>query len=69
MTKKVFVATVQLVIVAEDEVTADDVINNLLTESEKLYDWNYLKVGKQRLAPTRNYDYIHSGTAMLREKE
>ena len=54
---KIFIATVQLVVAAEDEVTADDAVNNLLTECERLHDWHYLIVGKQRLAPTRDYGY------------
>jgi len=54
-----YIATVQLVVQGTSVDDAEDTVETLLThigmEETNLKDWNYLRVGDQRLTPTRDY--------------
>lgn len=56
---KAYVATVQLLIVAESDAEAMDAVSNILSEYEMadgtLKDWAYLRIGGQLLSPTERY--------------
>ena len=56
--KKAYVATVQLLIIAESDAQAMDAISGILSDYEMegtLKDWAYLSVGGQLLSPTERY--------------
>jgi len=56
--RKVYVATIQVVVNAESEVRAADGISALMTELTDplfLIDWGYLRMGGQLLYPTERW--------------
>jgi hypothetical protein len=58
MPKKVYVATVQLVIQdVENDEEANEVIGSMLTEKgpQELLDWSYLRIGGQHMLPALTY--------------
>ena len=55
---KAYVATVQLLIVAESDAQAMDAVSGILSDYEiegALKDWAYLRLGGQILSPTERY--------------
>jgi hypothetical protein len=56
MTRRTFIATVQIIISPDAGVTSEaeaaDWFSGLLSDNEQVFDWSYLKVGGQYLYPT-----------------
>lgn len=46
------VATLQVLVDAEDDPAACDILSSLLSDSEFITDWAYVKIGGQYLGPT-----------------
>ena len=53
--RRVYIATVQVVVVARDVDDACDGISVMLSDSNFLIDWGYLEVGGQRLSPSERF--------------
>lgn len=62
---KAFVATVQLLLKADDWEDACDAISAVLTDSDAPYllDWNYYRLGPQYCYPTERPDVKLTGYA------
>ena len=53
--QKKYVATVQILVDAEDDSTACDGLSELLSHNKFVVDWSYLKLGGQYCLPTERY--------------
>ena len=53
--KKKYIATVQIIVEAEDENKAEAIISEEMDDIPELYDWAYLKIFRQELSPAECY--------------
>ena len=55
MSKRLYTATVEILVEAEDRDGATDGINELLQENDFLVDWAFLRLGGMIVLPTQKH--------------